>query len=122
MTKWIVVFVVVSATLSAALAAAAFDGFGRKMVTIAWDRNPAATSYNCYLDGTRVATHVSSDVLRCTFPVSFGLHTVGVTSVAGVQCGAGELCDVESPPASLHIVTLPFVKPFHLADDRPQDR
>ena len=120
-TKWIVVPI----ALFAALSAAALDGFGpKKTVTIAWDRNPAAKSYDCYLDGTRVATHVPSDLLRCTMPVSFGPHTVSVTSVALVSCGSGgRLCDFESPPASLHIVALPFLKTLLFDDvDRNVDR
>jgi hypothetical protein len=102
--KWIVVLI--------ALSAFAFYEFGqRQMVTIGWDRNPAASSYNCYLDGKRVATHVSSDALRCTMPVSVGRHTVTVTAVAVVSCGSdGRFCDSESRPASLKIVKLPFLK------------
>jgi hypothetical protein len=100
--KWIVVPIA---------SAVALYAFSRKQtVTVAWDGNPAATSYNCYLDGVRVAVHIPSDVLRCTVAVSVGFHAVGVTSVGSVTCGPAKLCEDESPAASLKFVKLPWLK------------
>lgn len=49
-------------------------------LTVAWNPSVDAVTYNCYLDGARVATGVTSTT--CSFPVTaLGSHTVGVTAV-----------------------------------------
>jgi hypothetical protein len=115
-TKRIAIVVIVFAA-----SAFAFYAFRHEqMVTIGWDRNPAATSYNCYLDDARFATHVSPDVLRCSALVSAGMHTVGVTSVGVGPCPSTDgtvnerQCEAESAPASITFVKPPFLKPIHV--------